>query len=344
MSNSATGIIDLNCKWAISSLYADYETYYTPLISVAVLNSLLSLLAVSLDILTIVIFYKEKRFKSFSDILLSALAGTDLLAGSLSMLLLAATNILLAYNKTSCTVFFASTAIRMTGFTLTFSVTVLISIDRLIAVFYPYHYHLLQHNGRLTAKILITVWSLCLAISIFSIFTPKLILLRTTAIFSIAVGVPFSWWVHLRALFLAKRMRAQIQDLQVGEENREQRDRTRREVKATRSTTVILGCIFICYLPHPVISIFKMFRLANPLALQFISAWTIICVMLSSVLNPLVYVWQLQWFRNAFLKLAKNRKPSARPELMNSTGAHSTSVGQFSVGANQEIREYVVHE
>ena len=320
MSNSKTGMINKNCQWAISSLYADSKKYHNSLISVAVLNCLLSLLAVSLNILTIVIFHKEKRFKCFNDILLCALAGTDLLAGSLSMPLLTATNILLAYNKTSCTVFLASTAIRMTGFTLTFSVTVLISIDRLIAIFYPYRYHIIQNNERLTAKLLITVWSVFISISIVSIFTPQLMLIRATVVLSIALAVPFSWWVHLRALFLAKRMKAQIEDLQVrdethdlpvGNENREQRNQTRREVKATRSTAVILGCICICYLPHPVISILKALAF-DSLPLQFISAWTITLVMLGSVLNPLVYVWQLHWFRNAFLRLMKIRKPTTR--------------------------------
>ena len=297
MRNSTNLIIHEDCKWIIRSAYVNPKKSYEELVLATVLISLFSVVAVTLNLLTILIFYREKKLKCISDILLCALATTDLYARLLSMSFLMATSILLAQDQISCSVFVAATLIRMTGFTLTLSTTLLITTDRYAALFHPYSYHIRHDDTRFLAKILIAAWSVCIAISLFSL-TPKLKLVRLAIVFAIAFAIPFSLSVHLRALLLARRMNRQIQDLQVRDETRE---RVHRELKTARSTAIVISSTLICYLPKPLMPAIKALDGSSPV-LEAIMPWSTICLMLNSVLNPLIYAWQFQWFRNGLSK------------------------------------------
>ena len=332
MGNSAAKIIATNCKWARENYYIDTQKYYSLYLFSVVVNSLLSVVTIILNVLTIWIFYKEKKLRYAKDVLLCALATTDLYAGFVSTPSLVAESILQVHNKATCKVYLTGYIIRLVGFSLTYSATLLISADRYLAIFHPFRYETRSDDTVFITKILVSTLLSTIITSILSLFTPQSELVTIMAVGVMIGFIPFSFWVHLKALFISRRIQRQIDGLRVGNENMSQSNQVRKEVRAAKSTAIILCCICLCYLPQATAAILRntypnipTFRAAMLITSAF--------VMLNSALNPLIYVWQMQWFRMALFKTVNINQSGRETESSND---HLTTPRHFSKERNHD--------
>ena len=153
-------------------------------------------------------------------------------------------------------------------------------------------------------------------LAIGSLGTPDLILLMILLTVCVAVCLPFSIWVHLRTFFAARRISRQIH-IQVSQLQGEQDRRQRKEgIKAARLTAIIIGVVFVCYLPSLIAAIILHafgYSASNTIA----SIWVFTLAMANSVFNPLVYVWQMKWFRKVFKKIVLEKSALGENESSN---------------------------
>ena len=292
-----------NCIIANTANYISPEEFFYGYMASAVINIIQALLAVSLNTITIVVFYKANRLKVMTDIFMCSLAVTDILVGLLSMTTLATQSLVRAYEKhVACEFLLVGRLTRILCMLLTVMTTTLLSLDRYAAIFQPYRYERFREDRKFTIKILAGLWGTCILLAIGSLGTTNLSLLLIPANICLATSLPFSIWVHLRAFFVARRISRQIQGQVAQVQGEDERRRTKQDIKAARLTAIIIGVVFICYLPLLVIgTILNIFGESVTIIKAFIWAYAII--MANSVFNPLVYVWQMKWFRKAFKKV-----------------------------------------
>ena len=296
-----------NCQYANSSYYLTPEEFFVGYIGIAIVNITLAVSAIFLNSVTILVFYKAKKLKSISDMLLCFLAATDFLAGLLAMPFFSIESLLRAYNSEApCQVFLIGKLARLLTFLLTFMTSILISLDRYVAIFHSYRYYGRRDDRKFALRILLTLWSMSIVLAVGSLATTDMKLLIFTAMILVVIFIPFSSWVHLRAFFVARSIQKQIRDEIAQVRVQEEAKRAEKDLKTARITAVILAVVCICYLPQ-IVTVSIMNKASGEASVSKAFYWTNTLIMANSVFNPLMYVWQMKWFKVAFKRIFIDR-------------------------------------
>ena len=123
----------------------------------------------------------------------------------------------------------------------------------------------------------------------------------------IILGFPVILFCHTYVYFIFRRHEIQIQSEQVSQEATA---KFLKEKKACKTTSIIIGGVFICYFPGVVLSIlpeifsdFLTRRIClsfRPLGFTFLIA--------NSLCNPIIYCWKNKEIREASMLLVKKKK------------------------------------
>ena len=273
-----------------------------------VIASIASLLTVIMNVLVIIVIKRTKHLQSRSNFLLANLALADILMGAVCMPLFATTKILLVYQASFeyiCII--DSLRMRLTVF-LTFSSLchlTFIAWERYVAVKKWKSYKAIVTKGRvrmlaiigwLVATVYITI---ILAIGMDKKNVKKLFI--TTAVLVVFCLIAIVFFYAMVYLELRKRNLSDI-----GETTSR---RQKLESKVAKTGGLVTVALVVSFVPGIIIAIFlELFPALRRSSLVRVPGLFFI---LNSLLNPLIYFYTNQRFRNALLVLLKIRKSQA---------------------------------
>ena len=293
----------------------------------AAVASIISPLAVLLNALIIIAVKQRKELQRASNILLSSLAVTDVLVGSLSIPLSAVVELLVTHqvlaDRYICVLDFvaiSSTVLTVFLTICSFFHLTMIAWERYVAIRKWIDYKVMVTKGRMK-KLAIVAWVLAivtvspqfitapltgmmkanegvLALEIF------LIVLSVLLISALSLIVYFYVMVYLG---VRKRKISQIR--QVSE-----LVKVKQERRIAMTAAVVTIALILSFVPSilggMLQGIYPVFR--QRLAMRVAD----IFLYLNSVANPLIYCYRDRRFRNAVLEILKSRRPKEKPSVV----------------------------
>ena len=279
------------------------------LIFLSVINLLVSPCSILLNVLVIVAVKTSPRLKTNHHILLASLAGTNLLTGAISQPLLIAEEIYLLKGSSlnSYSFCFLRNVSAITGMTpviASLQHLALLSIERYLAITYPFKYLELITELPLTASV-VTVWAVATLFTVLtSVYTVNnafiLNFRRVITVASISILIFCHFAVYREA-------RSQILKIATQQISTEARAVFLKEKKTLNTTTMVIGVVFLSFVPliifRPVLK-----SLIGPPAWKFVLLYALKSLALcNSVCNPLIYCARNREFRKAFERLLRRQ-------------------------------------
>ena len=288
-------------EWQSTHLSSEMSASLT---SITVVNLLAASCAIFLNILVMIAVKKTPRLRTNSNILLACLAGTDLMTGALGQPLFAAEQI---YRLTGgfesypvCVLKFASGIFAVTSVVASVQHLTLLSIDRYIAIKYPFKYLEMVTIRRLTVTVAfawLVAAFLAVLTALYTVDHPFTFYFRNFLLLaSISILVFCQIAVYLEARIHMRKIRTQQMSV-------EAKEAFLKEKKALNTTTIVIGALLLSYLP---IIAFRLVLkpLVNSDFMKFVLEAVFRTFLLcNSVCNPLIYCARGTEFRRAFKRL-----------------------------------------
>ena len=290
----------------------------------AAVASIISPLAVLLNALIIIAVKQRKELQRASNILLSSLAVTDVLVGSLSIPLSAVVELLVTHQVLAdhyiCVLDFVAISSTVFLTICSFFHLTMIAWERYVAIRKWIDYKVMVTKGRMK-KLAIVAWVLAIVtVSPQFITAPLTGMMRANEgvlaleIFLIVLSVllisALSLIVYFYVMvYLGVRKRKLSQILQFSE-----LVSVKQERRIAMTAAVVTIALILSFVPSilggMLQGIYPVFR--QRLAMRVAD----IFLYLNSVANPLIYCYRDRRFRNAVLEILKSRRPKEKPSVV----------------------------
>ena len=335
MYQGKSSYIHENCHFTTTYLQVEAVHLRRHFLGLAIVLFTIAPLTIIFNLLTIMTFIYRTKFRVPSNIFLCGMAITDLITGSTAIPIMGTTHLLRYLDKrVSCRFFISGWILMLTVIFLTFTTMTLISIDKYLAIFYPFKYSAKNDKQTLMVKILATLWTIVICLGAFTIFTPELKLVRTALMVTSSILIPLVIFIQLRILLeIRKRRRRVCVQRTISRLERTFRGfRIRNDgTQGLRVTTTIVIVLFVCYLPITTMGLLGRINFLNIHSgtNKLIYCWLSTLVLLNSLMNPVIYCWQLRGFRRDLTDLL--RKPNViRPTTQLYNNRRLTQVSFWS--------------
>ena len=282
------------------------ETSRIILLVIVPILMIFTILANSAYIITL---WKKTALHTPSNMLLGALAMSDVLVAGVGEPLWMVS----IYNNTNSQSWQSESQTAMFGtiyffVLLSFFNIVSVSIDRYVAVFHPLWYH-----SKATCKTHLMVAIAVYAVSIIAYFPLGIIAMTNLRIVSyiyialMGLSLTITTYCNLKIFSIIRTHRQQVTASNNGSNHETSGHfgvRQAQEKKKAVIIAIITILFFTCYTPVTVYTTIMDFEKATPTSSDILgSYWTNIFMFLNSMLNPIVYYVRLQSVRNAFKQL-----------------------------------------
>lgn len=267
---------------------------------------------VLLNALVIAAVTTKRRLQTNHNMLLASLAGTDLTVGIAAQPAFIAQEIhfltggppYMTCINTANRIAYVTTICLCLGSCLHLA---LISVERFVAMKYPFRYESVVTKSRLT----VAVAGSWLIIMVYSVLLAKIVpgvkvIPGQTQILAIVCLLTISY-CHVSVYFVCRRHEVKIKSEQVSQEAKA---KFLAERKAWKTTSFIIGCALICYSPGLLRAV--AFYLFSDYTIRRIISRSIHITMSSNVVNslcnPIIYCWKSREMREALKQLLRNQR------------------------------------
>lgn len=293
--------------------YVNSETS-AAFISVIIANSLVLPFSICLNVLVIIVVIKTPRLRNKYNTLLASLAGADILTGALGQPVFIIKQIYRLTTKMNCFIenndlfFYVPPVIAST------QLLTLMSIERYIAIKYPYNYHDIFTKHRLFGGIL-TAWFYALVVIQLNLIFPQNSSLRVSfSIFRILILILSLCMLVFCHVAVYHEAQKQIRKIRAQQLSTEAKETFLRENKALKTTRLVLGAALFTTLPHMFMRVVLSPRIGTSVMVFLLEAISLSIVFCNSLFNPLIYCIRNRQYRAAFkrvLRLRRNQVQSA---------------------------------
>ena len=298
-------VSELNCLEETDDKYVIVDKAFAVL-AIAV-NVLTCPLVVLLNTLIIIAVGTKRRLQTAHNILLASMAGTDLFAGIFSQPVFIAREIFRMsggstsiYYKLLQTLFATAPCLCLV-FLLHLT---LIAFERYLAMKYSLRYESIVTKFRVTVAA-ICCWLVALLHRVLRRAVPDLTVNSPHTFMILCISVII--FCHVSVYVVCRRHMIQIQSEQVPSEATRKFLENR---KAWKTTTLIIGGMFLSFSPGLlrafVSRLFQRSSLGSRLLVS-IRPLTFSCLLLNSLLNPIIYCLRSKVIREALLQLLRKQ-------------------------------------
>ena len=276
------------------------------LISLTIVNLLVSPLTIFLNILVILAVKTTRQLRNKYNALLACLAGTDIMTGALGQPLFIAE---LIYRLTGspasefCIIPHAARSLGRISALISLQHLALISIERYIWIKFPVKYDSFVTKRRFIGSVLLA-WSLVFLATLSSFYKYSF-LERLLHSFAILLAISILIFCRIASYHEARKRIANITTQYA-------KARFLKEKKALTTTSIVIGLVLLCYLPIMLFRIFLGSFLTSLNAFLAVESLMLTLALSNSVFNPLIYCARNMQYRRALKKLlcrANNVQP-----------------------------------
>ncbi|XP_065061518.1 trace amine-associated receptor 8c-like [Rhopilema esculentum] len=291
----------LECS-EIESIYKDpMWSIQTNAIIVGVLSSFLAITATAGNLIILIMFIRTPSLHNPSNTLIGSLCLCDLLIGSIFQPIFIIKYFLEAADVYVCTLTNITEYSFSTSSSIALLTITLISIDRYIAVCWPFIYQVRAESVKYL-KILAVIW---VVIFVFFLLGYQGVIkldyiFMTAAIFcvlSIVLTIACYIAIYCAVLYQRRGVAAEIPAPLEGDEPVSAVPKQKEERSKSLTIGLIVIALFVCFLPHWLASVTLTQLGINPPIRYLYQMWCSLVAFANSTLNPIIYI-----YRNKTLK------------------------------------------
>jgi len=287
--------------------YYFYGAHHVILYVVWIIAMILIIPTTITNMFAIYVFTRKKQMKTLSNILLVHNALCDTLFGCIALPLWSVhLRMIIVSRIYNCILRAVLAFFALSLPWMSFATTFLISVDKHLAIFYPYLYESkLRGRRRMFIIPILLFWLLMVLIQLTWLFTD--IELLQSAPLVIPILCAYSIYVHIRIYILVKKTRTTIRSMEAGQgsgastSTAQSHDKSK-DVQAARLTSLILASLCICYLPYFALRLAAMTKgsKADRLSPTWHTAYNVVFLIGATkcLINPLLYYCQKQTIRD----------------------------------------------
>ena len=275
---------------------------YLVLLSIAVVNIIACPFTTVLNSLVIVTVNSKLRLRTNSNLVLGCLATTDWIMGVMGQPLFIAWIIIILHGQASngnCFVMILSkSVIRILGLASLLHLA-LVNIERYIAIKHTFKYITLVTRSRIlqsSALVWITTLFLTIPLAIVDI-----LLYGVVSSYLVILSMAVIIFCQLALYFEIRRHEKRIAVQQVSVESRR---KFLEEKKALKVTTIVVLTMVLAFAPIIFVRAFKARAVISTVSVSQIAYFSSISmIVLSSVINPIIYCARIRQFRAEFIEI-----------------------------------------
>ena len=279
----------------------DDDHVFTASIAVIITNFLLSIFGTFLNLLIIVSYVINNRLRASSNLLLVALAFSDLTVTMIVQPIYVVTKVNEALGNYNCLLL--AVMEMLTHFCCGISLTTIavLSVERFINLAYPFRCQSITSPARLKASLGLSWFGMfifSITQTMFQITSPALFQLLGCIIIVISMSIVVAVWIWIWLL-----VRHQNNKIKSSQETCHMTNiHYLKSQQNTKTSFLIIAVVLFCYFPIVVINIIYYFERRDFFYRYHIDPWCYTTAYANSALNPLLLFWR----RKAFRETAKS--------------------------------------
>ena len=296
---------------------------------------ILILPTVVLNFLVLYAVKKHRSLQTTANLLLANLAASDFFIGLLFQPCKIASTILFLNCTSICWLYATVFHLGYYLATVSFLTLTQVSIDRYVALSYPFLYQRLTTVNTTLRIAIISTWTVPLISIILSIIAGRMRIPSILFTILAPLSIVISFVAQISTIKAVRKIRRQDAALSIKMKNNNASPISRKNYvreKANRAAGVILLATVGCYAPHAVLTMVRTLR-NDILAFQGIYDWTKTLVIFNSTLNPIIYCWILKEMRTRILHMVF---PPRSSSWVNRT---APTMSRFSMTERKQITE-----
>ena len=275
------------------------------LISLTIVNLLVSPLTIFLNTLVILAVKTTRQLRNKYNALLSCLAGTDILTGALGQPLFIAELIyrLTGSPESEYCIPHAARSLSRTSALISLQHLALISTERYISIKFPVKYDSFVTKRRFIGSVVLA-WSLVFVGTLFSFYRHS-VFRYFLHFFAIFPAISILIFCRIASYYEARKRIANIT-------SQSAKARFLKEKKALKTTSYVIGSVLLTNIPMILFRVVFVPLISSPKTFLAVQSFTITLAFSNSVFNPLIYCARNAQYRRAFKKLlcrANNVQP-----------------------------------
>ena len=305
-TNHSSSTSDVVCSRSVTDDEYIAVDYFFIVLSIIV-NLLTCPLMILLNAFIIIAVRTKQRLQTMHNILLACLAGTDLMVGIAAQPVFIAQEIFLIASgsfSAYCKLHDITKAVSICLFLVSLFHVAFIGVERFVAMKYSLRYDSVVTKFGLTIAVACS-W---LCVTVYCVSWISLNKMPIPAVIFIIPSLLVIIFCHISVYFVCRRHLNQIKSEQV---SREAKTKFLEERKAWKTTTLIIGGVFLSYLPGFLSALAYGVSPDPSSLLHRITASTrplrFTSFMLNSLLNPVIYCWRSTVIRHALLGLLRKQ-------------------------------------
>ena len=281
-----------------------HKENYVFTLAAVILNIVTCPMTVCVNLLVIVAVKTKPRLQTMYNLLLCALAATDMVVGAViqPIYVVGEMSLLTGSSLTEyCTQYTRVALLFLSPCIASLLLLALLSIERYLAMKYSLRYTDIITKGRVATAV-ITCWVIAVLPPVFLYFFSHHVRSIMTAVFIKSVSFAVIAYCHISVFLVTRRHVIRIKSEQVSQDTKK---KFLEEKKAAITTSIVVGFVLFSFVPLLVYTLLRPLLLKSYFGNLFISFKPVLqsFVLINSLCNPIIYCWRSSVLRKAFFEL-----------------------------------------